>query len=154
MAYPKQHIAKFLQQPHTETGEQPDLWEFQESADIAPGSGDEGWVDVFWVDEFVYEAPCSVFTGIPYPGIPEGFDPDSVCYYVNTWLYPETNWLRARAVQEVPYLQSEWSEPLSVPEPSITILLMVGVIVLAFLKRRVEPSAPMWSWKRGLRNVK
>lgn len=144
MPYPIEYNAKFLQEPNTETGEQPDLWEFQESADITPGSGDEGWVDVFWVDEFVYESPCAVFTGIPYPGIPEGFDVDSVCYYVNTWLQPETNWIRARAVQEVPLLSSEWSEPLLVPEPSMTILMATGTLMLLCLGRL----------KKGFRNAK
>ena len=57
-------------------------------------------------------------------------------------------------VYDNPYAQTDWSEPLAVPEPSITTLLMVGIIVLAFLKRRVEPSAPMWSWKSGFRKAK
>mgnify|MGYP000268069815 CR=1 FL=1 len=147
MSYPREYIAKFLQQPHTATGEQPDLWEFQESADIAPGSGNEGWTDMFWMDEFVHEAPCAAFTGIPYPGIPEEFDSNSTCYYVSTWLNPQTTWIRARAVQEVPYLQSGWSEPLfvvTVPEPSISLSLFVGLIVMAVLLRIRKRKSQYW----------
>mgnify|MGYP003110182413 CR=1 FL=1 len=143
-----EYTSKFLQEPHTETGEQPDLWEFQESSDIAPGSGDEGWYDVVWLDEFVNEVSC------PDTNIPEIPDPDSECYSVNMWLQQDSNWIRARAIEEVPYAQSEWSEPLMVSEPPTFVLLLAGLIILAFLKRRVEPDAPMWSWKKGLRNVK
>ena len=127
--YPREYIAKFLQEPNRKTGQQPDMWEFQESSDITPGSGDAGWNDVYWMDEFVHEAPCALFTHLPFPGIPEQYDPNSVCYYVRTWLHPETNWLRARAVEEIPYAHNEWSEPLHVPEPAASTLILVGIFI-------------------------
>jgi len=125
----KQYIAKFLQEPNIETGEQPDRWEFQETAEIVPGPDGQYWYSVFWVDEFVDELPCSLFTGIPFPGVPEQYDPNSQCYWVRTWIHPETNWLRARAIQEDPYVASEWSEPHYVPEPSSSTLLLVGIFI-------------------------
>ena len=154
MPYPREYTAKFLQQPHTETGEQPQRWEFQETSELVPGPDGQYWYDLLWVDEFVDEAPCSNFTGLPFPGVPYNLDQNSKCYSVDTWLQPETAWIRARAVDDIPYAQSEWSEPLMVSEPPTFVLLLAGLIILAFLKRRVGPDAPMWSWKKGLRNVK
>ena len=136
MPYPKEFVAEFIQQPHTETGEQPERWEFQETAEIVPDLDNLNWYDVLWIDEFVDETPCSDFTGLPFPGVPYNLDQNSKCYSVNTWLQPETTWIRARAVDDIPYAQSEWSEPLMVvPEPSITTLLISGIILIAFLKR-------------------
>ena len=134
---PIQKTLKFLQEPHPETAQQPDLWEFQESADFVPSTGGAGWFDLFWADPFVEEVPCGLSPGYPYIYTPsDGFDPNGICYYTNIWIESDTNWIRARAVQEVPLLSSEWSEPLYVPEPSITTLLMVGIIMLAFLKNK------------------
>ena len=145
MPYPREYTAKFLQQPHPETGEQPQRWEFQETSELVPGPDGQYWYDVLWVDEFVDEVPCSIFTGIPFPGIPEEFDSGSKCYWVNTWIQPETTWIRARAVDDIPYAQSEWSEPLMVPEPPTFVLLLAGLILMSFMKRKL---------KKGLGNVK
>ena len=136
MAYPRQYIAKFLQQPHTETGEQPERWEFQETAEIVPGPNGQYWYDVLWIDDFVDEVPCSVFTGLPFPGVPYDLDQDAKCYWVNVWLEPETIWIRARAVDDIPYAQSDWSEPLAISEPSVSLMIFVGLIVLAALSRK------------------
>tara|TARA_B100000131_G_scaffold234753_1_gene226719 strand:+ start:137 stop:577 length:441 start_codon:yes stop_codon:yes gene_type:complete len=137
VAYPRQYIAKFLQQPHTETGEQPQRWEFQETAEIVPGPDGQYWYNVFWVDEFVDEVACSLFTGLPFPGVPYDLDQDAKCYWVTIGLEPETKWIRARAVDDIPYAQSEWSEPLLVvPEPSVSLMLFAGILLLATLNRR------------------
>ena len=125
---PPQKIIKFLQKPHEETFNQPDSWDFQESSDNTV------WFDLFWVDPFAQEVPCGV-----------SFDPNSICYHVTVWIGSDTNWVRARAVQEIPLLNSEWSDPLPVPEPPITPLLIVGIIttlMLVFLR------------KKGFRNAK
>jgi len=138
------YLVKFLQEPQEETGDQPDLWEFQESAYGLPAEGGAGWFDMFWVEdsshhldgeecsEFVTEVPCE--TIVP-PWQLGNFDNLSVCYHANLQLNGDTNWLRARAVAEVPYETSEWSEPLYVPEPPQTLMLLTGIIMLVFLKR-------------------
>ena len=137
MPYPREYIAKFLQQPHTETGEQPDRWEFQETAEIVPGPDGQYWYNVFWIDEFVDEVACSLFTGLPFPGVPYDLDQNAKCYWVTIGLEPETKWIRARAVDDIPYAQSEWSEPLLVvPEPSVSLMLFAGILLLATLNRR------------------
>ena len=136
MAYPRKYIAKFLQQPHPETGEQPQRWEFQETAEIVPGPNGQYWYNVLWIDDFVDEVPCSVFTGLPFPGVPYDLDQDAKCYWVNVGLEPETIWIRARAVDDIPYAQSDWSEPLAISEPSVSLMIFVGLIVLAALSRK------------------
>ena len=101
-----------------------------------PGPDGQYWYDVFWVDEFVDEVACSIFTGLPFPGVPYDLDQNAKCYWVTMWLEPETIWIRARAVDDIPYAQSDWSEPLAVPEPSVSLMLFVGLIVLAALSRK------------------
>ena len=102
-----------------------------------PGPDGQYWYGVLWVDEFVDEVACSLFTGLPFPGVPYDLDQNTKCYWVNVWLEPETKWIRARAVDDIPYAQSEWSEPLLVvPEPSVSLMLFAGILLLATLNRR------------------
>jgi len=155
--YPREYIVKFLQEPNRKTGQQPDMWEFQESSDITPGSGDGGWSDIYWMDEFVDQVPCSLFTGLPFPGIPEqqhDHPNNTQCYWVRTWIHPETNWVRARAIQEYDsssssissssssIISSEWSEPICVPEPSASTLILVGIFLywqlVKITKKRIK----------------
>jgi hypothetical protein len=128
-----EHLVRFLQEPQPETGDQPDLWEFYESAYSLPAEGGAGWFDVFWVAEFATEVPCE--TVVRPPLQLENFDDLSVCYHTNLWLNEDTNWLRARAVAEVPYELSGWSEPLYVSEPPSTLVLLMAIMMLVFLKR-------------------
>ena len=130
MPAPREYTARLLQEPNPDTDVQPDFWEFQESSD------DESWHDIVWADEFVDEISC--------PSIPEDVDPDSVCYSVDTWLQVETTWIRARAVEEVPYEQSDWSEHLYIPEPPASVLLISGLIMISWFSKL----------KKGLHNVK
>ena len=146
---------KFLQQPRYITipinGEsilipqQPTTWEFQESADY------ENWFNVIDIGGAYHKVPCEPYTGVAIPGgVPEEYDQNSLCHYTIKWLDAESNWVRARSVQEVTYWShenysfevavshSEWSEPLSVitaPEPSGSLLLMAGIMMLALLSR-------------------
>jgi hypothetical protein len=149
-----QYFAKFLQEPRYITithyeeplliPQQPTTWEFQESSDYA------NWTDVIDLGDAYFKVSCeSYFTSTSIIEVGE-YDQNSLCYYTIKWLHPTTTWIRARAVQEEPYWShenysfemavshSDWSEPLlvtTVPEPSTSLLLLVGTIVLILLKR-------------------